>query len=467
MIDLRIFFFCFLLIGDKAFAVQFSKDFLKDADSLGISVKKVEKPVQNKVVVTEKDQGTDNKSSDKSIKPSIGAVVAISQNAVNKPGIGQKNESQDEKERVHDAKQEDLKKIKKEYAAVTQQVASKPKGVKKIEEIDNDKAKTKIQPTHSMDEKKKPNVVVVKKSGESPNKMSKESAVVKNVPDSSNSLKKASGVYFPALERKIDNSKYDQKFANKRDPYSYKSDLYKDNKSKEKLARELFFAVQGQDIGAIKGILATGVNVDATNLKNGYTPIMYAVQNNFLDSLRYLLHKGANPNKSANDGVTPLHLATFSKNLKAVRILLEFDANIFAQDMRGKTFFEYLSQEEKNVVINDIFEVSQTPDAALLDFVRLGSKSGVIFALENGASINAANKIGETALMFAIRYYSLDMINYILSKGSDISKKNVYGMDAATIAKLNNKNKVYSILETVRYKQEIEAFEEEQGVKQK
>ena len=48
---------------------------------------------------------------------------------------------------------------------------------------------------------------------------------------------------------------------------------------------------------------------------DGDTPLHFAVMNNNLEAVEYLLENGANTNVKNKDGITPLHIAVKRKKL--------------------------------------------------------------------------------------------------------------------------------------------------------
>ena len=237
--------------------------------------------------------------------------------------------------------------------------------------------------------------------------------------------------YFIAPEKNIDNN-FNPKSFMRRKPYNYDIkppqyllDIQKKGAKtnipkfmfKDELSKLLFVAVNDQNIGAIKGLLLKGGNINVQNKANEYTPLMYAVENSKLDSLRYLILRGANPNIITSNKMSALHLAAITSNLKALRILLNADSNIFIQDKYYKTFFDYVEPNYKNIVISDIFDTRKDASVALMDFCILGSLEGVKYSLQNKANINSQNHNGDTPLILAVRHNNSQLVTYLLSMG--------------------------------------------------
>ena len=276
--------------------------------------------------------------------------------------------------------------------------------------------------------------------------------------------------YFVAPEEKINNQDFDEKAHYKREIYNYNETppkflIEQQNKGKnthlpkfmmqEELSRLLFIAVNEENIGAIKTLLQRGANINAQDKNNKYTPLMYAVKDNKIDALRYLLVKGANPSIKGTNQMSALHLATILNRLKILKILLQSGADIFAKDQHYKTFYDYVLKDYLSIVINDIYETRKNANDALLDFCVLGSLRGVVYSLQNKADINTKNQDGDTPLILAVRYRHHKLVSYLLGAGADVTIKNKYNNDAATIARLNNYNKIYNIIETVKFNKQL------------
>jgi ankyrin repeat protein len=77
----------------------------------------------------------------------------------------------------------------------------------------------------------------------------------------------------------------------------------------------------------------------------------------------------------------------------------------------------------------------QPADERLLDGLRLGDREGVELALEDGASVNAAEGFcGHTALIIASSDGDLDMVRTLLLKGAAIDSRDRHGRTALSHA---------------------------------
>jgi ankyrin repeat protein len=63
------------------------------------------------------------------------------------------------------------------------------------------------------------------------------------------------------------------------------------------------------DVETMASLLDAGQDVDLVDPETGNTILLLAIESSQLGAVRFLLKRGANPNKSGPGGVTPLHLA--------------------------------------------------------------------------------------------------------------------------------------------------------------
>ena len=87
----------------------------------------------------------------------------------------------------------------------------------------------------------------------------------------------------------------------------------------------------GESLEIVKLLLARGANINARQSDQGWTPLTQAVSSHQTDVVLYLLAHGADPSLPMNDGATPLHMAVFSGDAKAVEALLKQKVNVNAR----------------------------------------------------------------------------------------------------------------------------------------
>ena len=88
----------------------------------------------------------------------------------------------------------------------------------------------------------------------------------------------------------------------------------------------LSHAVQNSKIHVVRYLLSKGANPNRPNLI-GETPLHFSVENSDTEISELLLFEKADPNCITIDGETPLHSAAFKGNTKLIVLLLDFGAN--------------------------------------------------------------------------------------------------------------------------------------------
>jgi len=159
-------------------------------------------------------------------------------------------------------------------------------------------------------------------------------------------------------------------------------------------------AVQRRDLQAVKANVEQGAAINAFGMY-GRTPLYYAALYGESNIVAYLLSVGANPKKGASwKGYdTPLHVAAQHGHMGCVQVLLS-----------------------NNVPVDIKNASKQTP---LILAARSRQASVVKLLIENGANVNAIDKMGTTPLEypsgFVDNYHSnyLETVAILLENGAD------------------------------------------------
>jgi ankyrin repeat protein len=135
------------------------------------------------------------------------------------------------------------------------------------------------------------------------------------------------------------------------------------------------------------------------NANGGFNirPLVAALAGKHFQTAELLCHNGADPHIRGRHLATLLHCASRFSNLKVVQKLIEYDADIGAEDDRGYTPLHYAS-----------FNVAPE-DCTVLRLL-----------LENGADVNARTKTRDTPLHFASSQGCLEVVRLLLEYGADI-----------------------------------------------
>lgn len=82
----------------------------------------------------------------------------------------------------------------------------------------------------------------------------------------------------------------------------------------------------------------------------GFTPTLLAALHGHLDALRILVGKGGDPEKTAADGSSALHLAAAKNHLNCVSFLVNFGVNMWALDNELHTAKDVAAIEQRKEV---------------------------------------------------------------------------------------------------------------------
>jgi hypothetical protein len=172
---------------------------------------------------------------------------------------------------------------------------------------------------------------------------------------------------------------------------------------------------------------------------DGWTPLMHASRNGYLDIVENLIRSGADVNAKDSYGFTALLLAinkTLNRSnlFKIVEALIKAGADVNSLcDIGDYTDRDYINPLYKALEINDI--------SIIKSLVRAG------------ADINHQYYWGSTVLMFATRENNLKLVEILIELGANVSIKNNFGNKAVDfteskeiIEKLKKSDPLYSYL---------------------
>lgn len=174
-------------------------------------------------------------------------------------------------------------------------------------------------------------------------------------------------------------------------------------------------------------LVNNGANIN--EITNGYTPLMYAINNKPLKIIKLLIEKGANLNKITN-GYTPLMYAIDKiKPLKIIELLIEKDANINEINKNGYTpLMLYINNlNERNKHDKDHYKMIQEDHYKMIQDIN---HYKMIQKLVTPQNVNIANKLEKwTALhIFVNKGYDLHtnhrIIKLLIKNGADINSTN-------------------------------------------
>ena len=203
------------------------------------------------------------------------------------------------------------------------------------------------------------------------------------------------------------------------------------------------YSTTKENLEIVKYLISKGADVNTTNKRNSYTPLMIAASNynSTLEMIKLLVSKGAVVNAdvlySARHRDIDILQYLISKGA-SVGVTNQFIASIYDRRRETKTKQELMTFDEtivKPLIKNNKANINECFDDNRENLLM--NISGQLhrddnmkqFLLDNGADINAKCK-GKTALVQSIEKQKLDELKWLVSKGADVNIKDDNGKTA-------------------------------------
>jgi len=159
------------------------------------------------------------------------------------------------------------------------------------------------------------------------------------------------------------------------------------------LGATLLDAVKARDAAAVRALIASGADPDRPAV-DGSTPLLYAAHLAEPELVGLLLAAGADPNAANRYGVAPIHEAARAADVESLRKLLAAGASVDHPTPDGET--------------------------PLMLAARTTLVAAVKLLIERGANVNAVERWqGQTALMYAAAFDRAEIAKALLDAGAD------------------------------------------------
>jgi len=197
----------------------------------------------------------------------------------------------------------------------------------------------------------------------------------------------------------------------------------------------IHYCAQSGDIEGVKEELARGVSIDAVDLEEGYTPLMYAVTSPMagLDMVRFLLDEGADVSRRSGhfEKIPVIGLAAKAGNIEKVRLLIEAKAKVnykpvYGDDILSHAVSGYATSHDDNLpalvrfLIDRGAKVKGRRNYALRSASMSGRFDVVRVLLDSGANIK---ELRWTELMQAVVLGTVDEVKNAIHKGADLTAR--------------------------------------------
>ncbi|RZC71965.1 hypothetical protein C5167_035128 [Papaver somniferum] len=224
---------------------------------------------------------------------------------------------------------------------------------------------------------------------------------------------------------------------------------------KDKLGRgSLIFAAAGGSVNVCRYLLEElNLEVDVKD-NHGGTPLCYGAVKGHLNSVEFLLEKGANPNGSDDPNSTfnaPLQYAVLGGDIKIQKLLLSKGVRInFVTESGTPLYYAAVFDQLDSVKL--LLDHHADPNVVVLGLVTpliasiLNDSPQITdLLLQAGADPNAESS-GIAPLQYAVDYGLTQFIVPLLEPGADPNAMDNEGMTAVEIAAKRGKSNIVEIL---------------------
>ena len=197
----------------------------------------------------------------------------------------------------------------------------------------------------------------------------------------------------------------------------------------------LMWAISGHQAAVVGELVKHGADVELAS-KSGFTPLMFAAQQDDVDSGRVLLGAGAKANDAQpKTGLTPLLIASAMGNAKTVDLLLENGADPNARDANGYAALhkavrdsdygiDFDTRDATLAIVKSLLKHGADPNLRIkqdnsmaADEIKKGS--GVALKRRSAVTVTEILLQGATPLVLAAEVNNLDVIKTLVEAGAD------------------------------------------------
>lgn len=201
------------------------------------------------------------------------------------------------------------------------------------------------------------------------------------------------------------------------------------------------------DLSVVEKLVIAGESVN-TSSTHGVSPILIAIHKKDLNLVKYLLANGANPNHQVS------YRKSYAEDDTASRLVFSGDLPLISVN-RGDTPLMLAARQGSYEIANDLILSGSLVDLPNFQgetpLMKASDVDMVKLLLKNGASVNAIDHLGNTALMHSIVANNDIKADILIQSGADLKAKSNNGETATTLAiKYNRKDILRHLLRMLR-----------------
>ncbi len=181
----------------------------------------------------------------------------------------------------------------------------------------------------------------------------------------------------------------------------------------------------------VSAIISLGICLSAGSISAEELPLMAAVQQGDIDSIRSLLRTKADVNSARADGTSALAWAAYKSDERAVDLLLRSGADPDAANDYGVTPLYLACRNGDTEIVRLLVDAGADPNLAkqtgetpLMTCTNTGDAESVKLLIDKGANINATeNHQEQTALMWAAAEKHPSVTKVLVENGANVHLK--------------------------------------------
>lgn len=206
----------------------------------------------------------------------------------------------------------------------------------------------------------------------------------------------------------------------------------------------LIVAASKGHLEVVTWLINNNADINLANRKKE-TALMKSIEGNFVTITEQLLTYGADVNRRNIDGDTPLILAAKNGHVDIVRSLIQDGADIDARDNEGNNALLIAIKNNQIDIIPLLLEAGINVnsantylDTALILAIMAPSALTILdLLLKYGADLNIKNRYNRTPLWMACRQGNMEVVLYLIEKGSNIHDLDSKGSNLLYVASDN------------------------------